>query len=143
MERSLPAITLTTQSEASDSFGFNVGIRAATGDLVAIVSAHCELEPDYISQCVSCLERSGADNVGGPMRPASESFWSRTIGLATSTPFGIGNSQFHYSQKEQFVDTVYMGMYRREMLARDRPVRRDVGAQSGLRTELSAARCRR
>jgi succinoglycan biosynthesis protein ExoA len=112
-----PHIALLSNSKRRTPCGFNTGIRASTGDLIAVVSAHCELEPDYIRQCVSCLGRSGADNVGGPMRPVGETFWSQNIGLATSTPFGIGNSQFHYSQKEQFVDTVYMGMYRREMLA--------------------------
>jgi succinoglycan biosynthesis protein ExoA len=111
-----PRISLLHNNSRKTPCGFNIGIRASTGDLIAIVSAHCELERDYIRECVRCLEQTGADNVGGPMRPISETFWGQNIALATSAPFGIGNSQFHYSQKEQFVDTVYMGMYRRERL---------------------------
>jgi hypothetical protein len=36
--------------------------------------------------------------------------------MATSSPFGIGGSRFHYSEREQYCDTVYLGAYRRETL---------------------------
>ena len=113
-----PHIRLLNNEKKQTPAGFNVGIRAATGDLIAIVSAHCQVEPDYIRQCVHYLEKTGADNVGGLMRPVSDTYWGQTIALATSTPFGVGDSQFHYSSKEQFVDTVYMGTYRREVFER-------------------------
>ena len=113
-----PHIVLLQNPQRRTPCGFNIGIRATSGDLIAIVSAHCELASDYIRRCVEHLHSSGADNVGGPMRPVAEGFWGRNINMATSTPFGIGNSPFHYSQTEQFVDTVYMGMYRRDMLER-------------------------
>ncbi len=111
-------IRLLDNYERKTPAGFNVGIKAATGDLIGLVSAHCEVETDYVSQCVYHLEKTGADNVGGPMRPVSKTFWGKTIVLSTTSPFGVGDSRFHYSQKEQFVDTVYMGMYRREVFDR-------------------------
>lgn len=113
-----PRIRLLDNPSRKTPAGFNVGIRAAAGDVIAIVSAHCELERDYLRQCVHYLRATGAENVGGLMRPVSVSYWGEVIGAATSSPFGIGNSAFHYSEKEQFVDTVYMGAYRREVFDR-------------------------
>ena len=40
----------------------------------------------------------------------------KAIGFAMSCPFGIGGGKFHYAEKEMFVDTVYLGAYRREVL---------------------------
>ena len=113
-----PHIQLLENEKQQTPAGLNVGIRSATGDIIARVDAHCVVAPDYISQCVRYLEKTGADNVGGLMRPVSDTYWGQTIALSTSTPFGVGDSRFHYSQEEQFVDTVYMGTFRREVFDR-------------------------
>jgi GT2 family glycosyltransferase len=34
------------------------------------------------------------------------------------SPFGVGTSRFHYSNEEMFVDTVYLGAYRRKVFDR-------------------------
>jgi len=98
--------------------GMNIAILQARGEIIIRVDGHTIIEPDYVRQCVAALERSGAANVGGLMRPVGENYLSKCIALATSTPFGIGDSKFHYSDQEQFVDTVYMGAYRRDILFR-------------------------
>jgi glycosyltransferase involved in cell wall biosynthesis len=98
--------------------GMNIAIRQSRGDIIIRVDGHTVIEPDYVHQCITTLERSGAENVGGQMRPVGLNYLSRGIALATSTPFGIGNSKFHYSTQEQFVDTVYMGAYRKDVLIR-------------------------
>jgi succinoglycan biosynthesis protein ExoA len=98
--------------------GMNMAILQARGEIVVRVDGHTVIEPDYVQQCVAALERSGAENVGGPMRPVGRNYLSKGIAIATSTPFGIGNSKFHYSDQEQFVDTVYMGAYPKDVLIR-------------------------
>jgi succinoglycan biosynthesis protein ExoA len=113
-----PNIRLLKNEKRQTPAGLNVGIKAAAGDVIARVDAHCEIAPDYISQCVYYLEKTGADNVGGLMRPVSDTYWGQTIALSTSTPFGVGDSRFHYSQKERYVETVYMGTYRRALFDR-------------------------
>ncbi|MDY6878140.1 MAG: glycosyltransferase family 2 protein [Chloroflexota bacterium] len=93
---------------------FNVGIRAAQGDLIGLVSSHCSLATDYVSQCVHHLQETGAWNVGGRQQTkGQDNLVSQLIALATTSPFGIGGSKFHYSNKAQYVDTVYMGVYPR------------------------------
>jgi GT2 family glycosyltransferase len=98
--------------------GLNIGIRAAAGEVIARVDGHTVLEPDYVSSCVRYLEETGADNVGGMMRPASASYLGRAIGLATSSPFAAGDARFRYSQRAGFVDTVYLGAFRRAVFDR-------------------------
>ena len=90
----------------------------ARGDVIGIVSAHCELAPDYLSTAVETLERTGADMVGGLMRAVGEGPVGEAVALATSTPFGVGGARFHYTDAEEEVDTVYMGLCRAEVYRR-------------------------
>jgi len=91
--------------------GLNLALRVAKGDVIIRVDGHTVIAPDYISQCVQCLNRTNADNVGGRMNAVGDTRFGNTVALATSSPFGIGNARFHYSQKEEWVDTVYMGAW--------------------------------
>jgi succinoglycan biosynthesis protein ExoA len=96
--------------------GLNAAIRMSQGKYVIRVDGHTILEPDYVRQCVEVLERTGVENVGGMMNAVGDDYTGSAIAIGTSTPFGIGNSAFHYSEKEQFVDTVYMGAFRKQVL---------------------------
>lgn len=97
------------------SIAWNLGIQRARGELVGIVSAHSELAPDYVSQCVATMLRTGADLVGGPARARSETVVGEAIAMAMSTPFGVGGAQFRYATTESEVDTVFMGVCRRSL----------------------------
>jgi glycosyltransferase involved in cell wall biosynthesis len=94
--------------------GLNAGIRAAQGDIIVRVDAHTTLAPDYVSTCVRYLVQGRADNVGGMMCPKGTTYVGQGIALVTRSPFGVGDSKFHYSKCEEYVDTVYLGAYWRE-----------------------------
>jgi glycosyltransferase involved in cell wall biosynthesis len=98
--------------------GFNAALERTRGDVVVRVDGHTIIEPDYVSQCVAALATSGADNVGGRMDAVSDSPMGEAIALATSSPFGVGNSAFHYATGERWVDSVYMGAWPREVFER-------------------------
>lgn len=95
--------------------GLNRLIPLAKGDIIIRVDGHTILAPDYVRQCVETLHRSGADNVGGRMNAGGATLFGKTVALATSTPFGIGGGRFHYSEREEWVDTVYMGAWPRRV----------------------------
>jgi succinoglycan biosynthesis protein ExoA len=95
------------------STGWNLGIERCSADVIGIVSAHTELDPTYVSMAVETLERTGADLVGGPMRAVGLGRVGRAVALATSSPFGVGGARFHYTSREERVDTVYQGVCRR------------------------------
>lgn len=96
-------------------FAFNIGLRQALGTIIVRVDGHCEIAPDYVRRCVEVLTETGADNVGGLQQAVGETLVGEAIALATSSPFGVGGGQFHYADKAGWVDTVYLGTYRRQV----------------------------
>jgi succinoglycan biosynthesis protein ExoA len=98
--------------------GFNIGLRHAKGDIIIRVDGHCEIAPDYVRRCVEVLEETGADNAGGVQRAVGTGWIGRATALATSSPFGVGSARFHYSDQPGWVDTVFLGAYRREVFDR-------------------------
>jgi glycosyltransferase involved in cell wall biosynthesis len=111
-----PNLYLLDNPQKIVATGLNAAIHRAKGDIIVRVDGHTIIEPDYVYQCVTALKQSDAGNVGGPMRAIGKSLMAEAIALATSSPFGIGNSAFHYSNQEQFVDTVYMGAFPKQLL---------------------------
>lgn len=95
--------------------GINIALRRAKGEIIIRVDGHTLIGPDYVRQCVEALQRTKADNVGGRMNAISTSAFGKAVALATSTPFGIGGGRFHFSEKEEWVDTVYMGAWPRQV----------------------------
>ena len=94
--------------------GMNIALMKARGDIIVRVDGHTMIAPDYLRACVQVLQESGADNVGGKMRAIGESLFGQSVSLATSSPFGVGGARFHYSDLEEWLDTVYMGAWKRE-----------------------------
>ena len=100
------------------SAALNIGIQAASGDIIIRVDGHTLIEADYVRNCVRLLASGEFDNVGGPMRPVGQTYVGQGVALATTSKFGIAGSKFHYSEREQMVDTVYMGAFRRTIFDR-------------------------
>lgn len=97
---------------------FNIGLRYAQGEIIVRVDGHCEIAPDYVQRCVEGLQTTGADNVGGLQRAIGQGWVGKAISAATSSPFGVGSASFHYATEPGWVDTVYLGAYRREVFER-------------------------
>lgn len=97
------------------STALNIGIMEARGEIIIRVDGHSTISPDYVRQCVDILAKTNASNVGGKMNAVGNNLFGKTVALATSTPFGIGSGRFHYSNEEEYVDTVYMGAWPRSV----------------------------
>jgi succinoglycan biosynthesis protein ExoA len=100
--------------------GMNIGIRQAQGRYIIRMDAHSEYPKDYIENCVTELERTGAANVGGRWitRPGGDSAMARAIALFTQTRVGIGNAAYRLGEGDRYVDTVPFGAFRRELFDR-------------------------
>ncbi len=98
--------------------GLNLALREARGEYILRVDGHTLLAPDYARRCVEAFESSGAQNVGGRMNAVGTALFSKAVAVATSTPFGIGGGRFHFSDREEWVDTVYMGAWPRSLFDR-------------------------
>ncbi len=97
--------------------GMNAAIRIARGKYIVRMDAHTEYPSDYISACVSELEKGTADVVGGRLItcPGAETVTAKGIALMTQHPFGVGNSAFRINSSAREVDTVPFGAFRREV----------------------------
>ncbi len=113
-----PYIRLLDNPKQIVPTGLNIGIRAAKGDIILRLDAHCKYPSNYFSLLVNKLRTTDADNVGGICRtlPAEDTPVCRSIAYAMSSPFGMGNSHFRIgTNREMWVDTVPFGCFRREI----------------------------
>ena len=90
-------------------------VKQATGDVVVRMDVHCEYAPDYVRKCVEVLERTGADNVGGAQRAKAKSFFQKALCAALDSPLGTGGVKYRSPDAEGFVDTVFLGAFRRKI----------------------------
>src|SRR5205823_768708 len=97
--------------------GLNSAIQAARGDVIARVDGHTLIAPNYISEGVATLLRTGADNVGGLAISTGSGLIGETIAVAERSHFGLGGALFRRATKETEADTVYMGIFRRDVFA--------------------------
>jgi glycosyltransferase involved in cell wall biosynthesis len=98
--------------------GLNRAIEAASGEIIARVDAHAELTPGYLMRAVKILTETGAANVGGIQRAVGTTPMQRAIAAAMSSRFGTGDARFHYGGEAGPIDTVYLGVYRADVLGR-------------------------
>jgi succinoglycan biosynthesis protein ExoA len=110
-----PRVTLVDNPGRVQAAGMNEVIRRARGDVVVRMDVHCEYAPDYVRKCVEVLERTGADNVGGSQRARAETPFQRAVCAALASPLGVGGASYRTAGKEGFVDTVFLGAFRRRV----------------------------
>ena len=91
--------------------GMNLAIGAARGEFIVRVDGHTIIANDYVRVTIETLQRTGAEGAGGRMTPIVSPGFAGAVAFATSSPFGVGNSLFHYAQEETESDSVYLGAY--------------------------------
>lgn len=97
--------------------GWNLGIKNAQGKYVIRIDAHAKASKDFIKKSIETMKELPEDVacVGGKLTSVSLEDDDKTISKVLSSPFGIGNSKFRYSDKAQYTDTVAFGLYRKEV----------------------------
>lgn len=96
--------------------GLNRAIAAAAGAIIVRCDAHSELPTSYVRTAVELLATTGAANVGGIQLAQGTTAFSRGVGYAMSSPLGVGDARFHYGGEPGPVDTVYLGVFRRDAI---------------------------
>ena len=115
--------------------GLNRILAEARGDVVVRMDVHCEYAPDYVEKCVATLERTGADDVGGAQRCLGRTPFEKAVCAALRSPLGVGGAAYRSPDNEGFVDTVFLGAYRRSVFDRIGPW--DPGAITNEDAELN------
>jgi GT2 family glycosyltransferase len=95
----------------------DVGLRKATGQILALVDSDIKMDPDWLSRGVALLVHQRGGVVCGGMRAVNDSFWSRFVDgntLAAKTPrvpksYGVTADNFgKYGRKPPITANVIM-----------------------------------
>jgi succinoglycan biosynthesis protein ExoA len=113
-----PRVTLVPNPTGRTPNGLNLAVAASHYPIVARVDGHSVIPPNYVSNAVELLERTGADNVGGLMSAKGVTNVEQAIATAMTSKLGVGNAPFHVGGTEGPADTVYLGVFRRTALDR-------------------------
>lgn len=96
--------------------GLNAALHTSTGTVIVRVDGHAQIPSNYISLAVELLRETGAVNVGGMMAAVGVTTFEKSVAGAMRSPLGVGASRFHTGGEAGEVDTVYLGVFKRDAL---------------------------
>lgn len=112
----LPSVRVVANPSGRTPDGLNVALAATDGEVVARVDAHAELPAGYLATAVAALRETGAGNVGGLQVPVADAGFAAAVACAMRSPLGTGGAAYRSATEPGPVDTVYLGVFRREAL---------------------------
>jgi succinoglycan biosynthesis protein ExoA len=113
-----PRVVVVDNGSGRTPDGLNAALRASRHGIVVRMDGHGALSEGYIQRAVEVLEETGAANVGGVMLAEGTGDLQQAVAVAMRSPLGIGAARFHVGGEAGPVDTVYLGVFRREWLER-------------------------
>ena len=116
VRRRFPGVRIVDNPEGGIAAGLNRALAATRHAVVARCDARAVLPTGYLARAVAALERTGAVNVGGRQCPVGTTPFGRAVALVTSTPLGAGDARYRVGGAEGPVDTVFLGVFRRDAL---------------------------
>jgi succinoglycan biosynthesis protein ExoA len=89
----------------------NLALAHARGRWIVRVDAHASIPEDYISIAVAHLRSGRWGGVGGRKDGVGVTRAGKAIAAAMASPFGVGNSAYHYATHPRTVDHIPFGCY--------------------------------
>ena len=111
------SIQLLDNPQKNQASGWNVAIDNFFGDALIRVDAHAKITEDFIKKNAECL--LSGEMVCGGMRPniiKDPTSVKNLVLLADTSMFGGSFGKYHNSEKKSYVDTLFHGCYRREVI---------------------------
>jgi len=118
MAETEPRLRVIDNPARITSAGLNAAIRKARGEVIVRMDAHTHYASDYVRECVALLQRTGAENVGGPWVAQAHGYLGEAIAAAFQSRIAVGGARGHVPRYEGSVDTVYLGCWRKEVFER-------------------------
>ena len=81
-----PGVRTIRQENRGLSESRNVGLRAATGEIVAYTDSDCYADPDWLTHLVHQLAATGADAVGGPNLSPDDGWLAACVAASPGQP---------------------------------------------------------
>lgn len=112
----------------------NCGLEAARGRYLVRVDGHSIIPSDYVQALLDHIRSDACEGAGGHKRAVGQGPFGRAVAAAHGSRFGIGDSKYHYSQRQD--------SHRSRRLLRTLPRRRrsdPQGSRVGMRLAPHAA----
>lgn len=116
-----PQLRLVDNVEGTIPRAMNLGIAAATGEVVLKMDAHGAYPRDYIRKTVERLLASDVDMVGGVLHatPRNESASAVAVAESLASPWGSFGSKFRVgASAPRLADAAAFGCWRRDLFAK-------------------------
>lgn len=114
-----PALTIKVvdNPKRTQGYGLNIAIEKSDpkSEIILRADAHSIYPHNYVYDCVKTSLTNDADNVGGAMAPVGKTAFQKAVAFCMSNPIGVGNAKFHLGSSSGFVDTVYLGCFKRDV----------------------------
>lgn len=113
-EEFYPKVSVLDNEKKIFASACNIGIKKSKGDVIIILGCHAFYPPDYLKNCVECLDQYDADNAGGQITPVlkRKKIIADAIALSLSSFFGTGKRKIKMPES---TDTVFGGCYKKEV----------------------------
>lgn len=111
-----PRVRLVDNPSGATGAALNAAIDASSGEVIARLDAHAVLPRGYLARAVQVLDETGAANVGGIQDPVGTTPFEQAVAAAMCSRLGTGGATFRHGCRPGPVDTVYLGVFRREAL---------------------------
>lgn len=123
-----PRVSLVDNCRRLQGAGLNEALKRAEGTIIVRLDARSFVEDDYLERCVAILSETDAAVVGGRMVPRpGTSATERAIAVANESWWGAGPARFHRDGEAGPSETVYLGAFSSEWLAKLGGWAEDVG----------------
>ena len=116
VKSSYPMVRVIGNPERILPTGVNRAVRSTSCSVIVRCDAHTILPPDYVRNAVKILVQTGAANVGGRQEPIGTTTFERSVAAALTSRLGAGGARYRIGGRAGPVDTVYLGVYRRDAL---------------------------
>jgi succinoglycan biosynthesis protein ExoA len=111
-----PRVQLLQVGHSTIPKALNLILNASLGKWLVRVDAHSTIPPDYVERAVKHLRTGRWGGVGGRKDGVGTTPAGMAIAAALGSPFGVGNSLYHYGSRPQIVDHVPFGAYPTELV---------------------------
>ena len=108
-------IKLINNKKQIVSYGFNIALNEAKGDIIIRIDGHSEIPPNYVEKCISILQNNKIDIAGGMVETVASGNVGKAIAIAQSSLFGVGGAKFRDKNhhKSTYVNTLAFGAHKR------------------------------
>jgi len=111
-----PRITVVANPSGKIPAALNLAVRTARHQIIARIDGHALFPPSYLRTAIAVLAETGAADVGGVMAAEGETPFQRAVAWGMTSKAGVGAAGWHTGGQAGPADSVYLGVYRRELI---------------------------